>query len=542
MGRPPATLDRCPVSLKWKLSRSVPEDTARCGKLFPEDGLHRTIGDRFGELFPDESAFASLYCTTGRSAISPLLLALVTVLQMLERVPDRTAAEWVVSRMDWKYALHLPLDYPGFHHTALHAFRQRLLAHGEEALVFDRLLSRLQEMGLIQPHGRVRTDSTHVVAQVNRLSQWELVHESLRDALGAVEREAPAWAEEVLPAACRETYAQRQSDFHLSRVEIQRRLRQAGRDGFWFLARVAASNREDVNALSEVVLLQQVLAQQFPAGGEEPPAAKRPAGGEVIETPHDPQVRMATKRQHSWLGFKAHITESCEDDLPAFITDVAVTLAPTFDGKALPGIQERLRERGLVPAGQYVDASYVSGDSLVASAAQGITLWGEVQPDHGGPPGFRQQDFAIDEAQGEARCPRGARSVSWSPRAVAGAQDPLVQVRFAGSVCQACPDFGRCTDSVHGRSLTLNAHRRVLAERREEAATPAFRREMRRRAGIEGTISELVRAHGQRHTRYRGLKKLRLQTLFTAVAANLKRLVRWWRRSAGAAERAPAAA
>ncbi len=46
------------------------------------------------------------------------------------------------------------------------------------------------------------------------------------------------------------------------------------------------------------------------------------------------------------------------------------------------------------------------------------------------------------------------------------------------------------------------------------------------RAGIEGTISELVRAHGARRARYCGLAKNQLQALFIATAANLKRLAR----------------
>lgn len=50
------------------------------------------------------------------------------------------------------------------------------------------------------------------------------------------------------------------------------------------------------------------------------------------------------------------------------------------------------------------------------------------------------------------------------------------------------------------------------------------------RAGIEGTLSELVRGHRLRWARYRGQAKLRLQTYFTAIAVNLKRVTRWWAR------------
>ena len=46
---------------------------------------------------------------------------------------------------------------------------------------------------------------------------------------------------------------------------------------------------------------------------------------------------------------------------------------------------------------------------------------------------------------------------------------------------------------------------------------------MHQRNGIEGTISELTRAHGMRRNRYRGLAKARFQNLFIATACNIKR-------------------
>ena len=108
------------MSLPWQVSREVPEDTAAVGrKLLKTEKVYRQIGERFNDLLPEESQFAPRYAETSRGAIPPLLLALVTVFPMLEKVPDRVAADWVVSRLDWKYALHLPLTYAGFHFTDL---------------------------------------------------------------------------------------------------------------------------------------------------------------------------------------------------------------------------------------------------------------------------------------------------------------------------------------------------------------------------------------------------------------------------------------
>ncbi len=520
------------MSLQWHLSRDVPKDTAKIGQtILGESNPYRQIGDRFNELFPEEDVFGEMYEVTGRGAISPLLLALVTAFQMLEKAPDRLAAEWVVSRIDWKYALHLPLTYTGFHFTDLYAFRQRLLEHQQERLMFEQLLLKLKALGVIKGRGKMRTDSTHVLGVVERLHQLELVTESVRVALRAVERLATEWVAQALPASFQEAYSRRQSEYGLSETEIARKLVQAGRDGFWFLQQVEGSAPAFVRQLSEVETLRTVLKQQFPGGPDEPPASRRPTGKEVIESPHEPEVRYSTKRGQGWLGYKVQVTETCNADQPHLIVDLEPTTALENDSPQLPEIQARLKAQGTLPDEQYVDQGYMSAQHLVNSAKQGINLLGVPPEDTQGPAGFRQTDFTIDESTQQAVCPQGETSTIWSEKATS---DPAVSqtlIRFPGQTCQQCTAFGQCTSSSQGRSLTLHPHRQALLARRAEAQTHAFRQKMHLRSGIEATISELSRGHDFRRARYRGLAKLRLQAYFTATAVNLKRLLRWWKQS-----------
>lgn len=519
------------MSLQWFLPREVPADTARVGEtLFPETNVYRLLGDHFNELFPEESLFAPMYVETGRGALPPLLMALVTVFQMLEKVPDRLAAQQVVSRMDWKYALHLPLTYRGFHFTDLSAFRQRLFDHAQERLLFEQLLLKLKELGLLKAQGKMRTDSTHVLGVVERLSQLELLRETLRLAVLATTTAAPAWVEAALPPAFRDAYRDPQSAFRLSVEEVLAQAVQAGQDGFWFLAQVAQSAPAGVTKLAEVELLRTVWAQQFPQGPGTPPRSKRVMGAEVIESPHEPEVRYAIKRGKDWTGYKLQVTETCDEDRPHLIVDLEPTGALDNDAPELPAVQARLQAQDLVPSEQQVDQGYMSGANLVDSAALGITLMGTPLEDTQGPAGFRQADFAIDEVAQQATCPAGETSTLWSVRTAEAGRPPGIQVRFEAASCAACPHFGRCTTSPRGRTLNLHPYREVLQARRAEARTVEFREKLHLRAGIEGTISELVRAHGLRRARYRGQAKLRLQGYFTAVAANLKRVVAWWTR------------
>jgi transposase len=59
------------------------------------------------------------------------------------------------------------------------------------------------------------------------------------------------------------------------------------------------------------------------------------------------------------------------------------------------------------------------------------------------------------------------------------------------------------------------------------------------RAGVEGTLSQGVRAFGLRSARYRGLAKTRLQHLATAAAVNVQRVTDWYEGRPRATTRRP---
>src|SRR3954465_288307 len=124
------------------------------------------------------------------------------------------------------------------------------------------------------------------------------------------------------------------------------------------------------------------------------------------------------------------------------------------------------------------------------------------------------------------RCPEGKLSSAWT-RQVDPAGTPYVSVWFRKTDCGACPARSLCTRAKHqARHLKLQprAEHEALRTARERLATKRGRRRYARRAGIEGTISQGVRAFGLRRSRYRGLAKTHLQHVATAAAVNLERL------------------
>ncbi|MGW4568937.1 transposase [Streptomyces sp. NPDC004561] len=159
------------------------------------------VRDRLDSLFIDED-FAGWYPVDGRRRLSPAQLALVSVLQFAENLTDRQAAEAVCCRLAWKYCLGL--DDPGFDHSVLSEFRDRMAEEDRADRLLAVMVERLAAAGLLKRRGRLRTDSTHVLAAVRKLNRGELVAEALRRALEelAVHAEdwlaglvTPAWAE-----------------------------------------------------------------------------------------------------------------------------------------------------------------------------------------------------------------------------------------------------------------------------------------------------------------------------------------------------------
>jgi len=83
-------------------------------------------------------------------------------MQFVEELSDRQTAEGVRSRIDWKYALGLELNDPGFDFSVLCEFRARLIAGGTEQQLLDTLLKQFKERGWLKERGKQRTDSTQV--------------------------------------------------------------------------------------------------------------------------------------------------------------------------------------------------------------------------------------------------------------------------------------------------------------------------------------------------------------------------------------------
>ena len=254
---------------------------------------------------------------------------------------------------------------------------------------------------------------------------------------------------------------------------------------------------------------------------------------ELIDNPHDPQARFATKRNQSWTGYKLHLTETAAEEAPALITDVTVVGAHSYDATALDAIQQHLEQRNLLPQTQLADANYVDGATLVESARRQVELLGPVAADNSSTlhkaPGFGVEHFELDFEQQQARCPQGQWAIRWHQQSRAdNPRQEMVVISWDKAVCRRCPHRTACLGpGQRPRTIKVSAQYPQLVARRQEQTTQAFQEQYRRRAGIEATFSHLVNAHGARRTPYKGEDKTELHYLNLATAINLERVVAW---------------
>jgi transposase len=234
------------------------------------------------------------------------------------------------------------------------------------------------------------------------------------------------------------------------------------------------------------------------------------------------------------VGYKAHATETCDDDTPHVITHVETTPATTPDDHMLGPIHAALAAPALLPREHLVDGGYTDAETLVQSAQNyGVHIVGPVAADPSWQAregtGFDQSQFLVDWDQQVVTCPMGKQRISWHPhpspqRGMRG------EARCARKDCPPCPHRAQCTRAKQEpRIVGLQAREQyeALHAARQYQTTEAFKAHSAMRAGIESTLSQGVRAFDLRRSRSIEVAKTHLQHMLIAVGINLKRVMAW---------------
>jgi len=230
------------MSLQYDWPGTIPAETVRVAQAaFRKGAVAMGMRDLLGGFVTDHD-LDRVYLLRGRPVEAPWRMALVTVLQLMEGLSDRQAADAVRRRSDWTYALSLELTDPGFDYSVLSAFRTRLIERGdgEERAFVDRLLQEARRRGWLKERGQQRSDTTHVLAALRTLNRLALVGETVRAALNSLAVVAPAWLRARAPEDGHDRYDHRVEEYRLPTATAARAAvaAQSGADGVRLLRAV----------------------------------------------------------------------------------------------------------------------------------------------------------------------------------------------------------------------------------------------------------------------------------------------------------------
>jgi transposase len=389
------------------------------------------------------------------------------------------------------------------------------------------------------------------LAAIRVLNRLELVAETLRAALNALATVAPDWLQGLVPLAWYERYGTRIEDTRLPQGQAKRDAyaQLIGEDGFWLLdALEAPETPAGLREFPSIATLRQAWQRHYDRATDEGARQGSPAVSHVrfkpnrelppaaagIESPYDPEARYRHQCDTQWTGYMVHVSETCEPTAPHLLTQVHTTTAAVYEAQCTELIHQVLHAKDLAPQEHFVDGAYISADVLVASRDDhAIMLRGPTRPIQGWQAqtdgAYDLSPCTVDWAQRQARCPQGKVSTVWRAYVDREGQ-PYTIVRFSLQDCRPCPARPLCSRTQKtGRGLHLPSQERfdALQAARAWYASEEGRQHYQRRAGVEGTLSQGVRAFGLRRTRFRGLAKTHLQHIATAAAITVTRIVAW---------------
>ncbi len=231
---------------------------------FGKRNIYIMIGTAANRLF-DGIDLSNLYPQEGVPKEFAYLLSLVTIFQFNEGIADRQAAEATRVRVDWKYALHLPLTHPGLRAWALCDFRQRLRADPGGKHKFQEVLTRLQENCFMPEEPRTGMEAEQVLESVCVHSRLEVIVSTMQMAVQALVTAQPNWLRRIAPPHWYQRYSRELSTLRVpddlaGQVILAESI---GEDGLYLLNAVAQTHSTNLARVIEIRNLKQVWERQF---------------------------------------------------------------------------------------------------------------------------------------------------------------------------------------------------------------------------------------------------------------------------------------
>lgn len=243
----------------------IPDDTARAVRtLYGEGNIYIRLGEHLNELLlgigPLKGGIHG-----ERSAEANARYAIMTAFQYAEELTDYQMVEAIRSRADLKYALHLPVNYPGFDPMALCEFHQRLYADPSNQLIYQELVDRLTVFGLLMIKEGQTLPVLHMLEAICTSTRRQKVVEAMYQALEVLTLTDPEWLRQIALPHWYERYSRRKriTFWPNGKGEWLTMTHEIGADINYLLGEIDRSHQPAITSLREIQLLRQACEEHF---------------------------------------------------------------------------------------------------------------------------------------------------------------------------------------------------------------------------------------------------------------------------------------
>ena len=456
----------------------------------------------------------------GRPPIDPVRMLRIVFLCFHYKLSDRQVMARAETDMAFRWFLGLPSTKAVPHSSDCTYFRQRIGAEGFTN-IFQELITQAREAGLVKDRLRLK-DATHLYANAADVQPLALAAQVRERLLRAAEPLFADWVGEqrLVVELLRQTTAEFPDDERLaSRVEHLRNLAAQLRDRLALLPTPSASEPPDParSRLGRALeLVDKLLADR-----EDPEAKDRLVSGV------DPDARVG-KHGGFFVGYMLDMTIDPESELIMAVNVLPGNGAEAADAITL--IEQEESAQGNDVKELSIDGAGYNGPVLrELTDPKGLNLEVTVPPPTPavrttfGPERFSLK--VIDERTSELTCPAGQTTQSRSRTR----HKPGDRYQFTNKQCAGCEKRTECLEnpkSPRGRVVVKNEYEAEYKKVHEKAKTAEYQETRRVHPKIERKLGEVARHHGARQARYRGLPKVLIQGVLTALVVNVKRIVK----------------
>lgn len=460
----------------------------------------------------------------GRYGIEPELFAGICFLQYRDNVSDEEAIARCAADLRWKWFLGLDVDAPApFTASALSKTRKRW---GEETVLklMHAVNRQATELGLVDDQTHL-LDSGASIANAALMSARKFILTVCEKLIGAMK---PVISQGKYEELCgRHKTLREDSSWYLSQEAKTAHLAEWGTfcAGLVEQAEKLLSEPGAVGELADwerhakKLRRQLEIAQHHLQDREEKDKKKK----DKMASPTDPDARRSCRHNDKIKsGYRSHIEMDAGSQLV-----IAIEGAPANveDGPVLPDLLNQAMEQGHTPQNCDADGAYADGANRQFLKDNGITAHiQQPKPKQSKKGLFIATDFTYNAADQTVTCPNGAICSNGKPQKARGG----FSYYFTKATCKACPLRGQCIapEETRGRTVYIGPHRELTDQAREQQKGEEHQTAMKGRLAVERKLAEMLRVHGLRNCRYRGLGRYGTQLAFTAITVNVKRIAK----------------